>query len=151
MPFLRSLRSKDDRGWFLRLQPRNFAIISESLAANLKKVRQTSVWQTVPKLLFICLWYLSFFNTYKSKSLRNNKRQINQNFGTICHLEFCFTFSRLAAKISEMITKFRGLSLKIQPRSSFDLNGLKNGTRKYFENILKSFQIFLILIGRYEF
>ena len=27
----------------LRLQPRNFVIISESLAANLKKVRQTSV------------------------------------------------------------------------------------------------------------
>jgi hypothetical protein len=27
----------------LRLRPRNFSIISESLAANLKKVRQTSV------------------------------------------------------------------------------------------------------------
>ena len=32
----------------LRLQPRNFAIISESLAANLEKARQTSVRQTVP-------------------------------------------------------------------------------------------------------
>ena len=33
----------------LRLRPRNFEIISESLAANLEKVRQTSVCQTVPK------------------------------------------------------------------------------------------------------
>ena len=31
--------------WILRLRPQTFVIISESLAANLKKVRQTSVWQ----------------------------------------------------------------------------------------------------------
>ena len=55
--------------------------------------------------------------------------QINQNFGTICHTEVCLTFSRLAAKLSEMITKFRGRSLKIQHRSSFDLNSLKNGPK----------------------
>jgi hypothetical protein len=41
-------------------------------------------------------------------------------------------FSRLAAKLSEMIAKFRGRSLKLQPRLSFDLNGLKNGLPKYF-------------------
>ena len=73
--------------------------------------------------------------------------QINQNFETICHTEVCLTFSRLAAKLSEMIAKFRGHSLKIQPRSSFDLNGLNNSTRKYFENSLKSFQILKILMG----
>ena len=60
--------------------------------------------------------------------------QINQNFATVCHTEDCLTFSRLAAKLSEMIAKFRGRSLK-------------NGTRKYFENSLKSFQIFQILMG----
>ena len=38
----------------------NFSIISESLAVNLKKVRQTSVWQTVLKFWFIWLWDLSF-------------------------------------------------------------------------------------------
>ena len=27
--------------------------------------------------------------------------QINQNFGTVCHTEVCFTFLRLAAKLSE--------------------------------------------------
>ena len=74
------------------------------------------------------------------------KSQINQNFATNCHTEVCLTFSRLAAKFSDMIGKFRGRSLKVQPRWSFDLNGFKNGTRKYFENILKSFQIFQILI-----
>ena len=72
--------------------------------------------------------------------------QINQNFGTICHTAVCLTFSRLTAKLSEMITKSRGHSLKIQNRSSFALNGLKNGTLKYFENSLKSMQIFQILM-----
>ena len=60
------LRPKDDRGWILRLRPRNFAIISESLTANLEKVRQTSVWQTVPKFWFICLFYCSS-KTYSCK------------------------------------------------------------------------------------
>ena len=73
-PFLRPLRSKDDWCWVLRLRPWNFVIISESLAANLEKARQTSVWQTVPKFWFIWLWHLSFCITYKSKSLRNNKK-----------------------------------------------------------------------------
>ena len=35
----RSLRSNDDRCWILRLWPRNFAIIPESLAPQLEKVR----------------------------------------------------------------------------------------------------------------
>ena len=42
-PVLRPLRSKDNRCWIFRLQPRDFAIIPESLAANLEKVGQTSV------------------------------------------------------------------------------------------------------------
>ena len=46
--------------------------------------------------------------------------QINQNFETVCHTEVSLTFLRLAAKLSEMITKFQGHSLKIQPRLSFD-------------------------------
>jgi hypothetical protein len=71
---LRPLRSKDNRCWILRLWPQNLAIIPESLAANLEKVRQTSLWQSVPKFWFISLWYLSFCITYKSKSLRNNKK-----------------------------------------------------------------------------
>ena len=77
--------------------------------------------------------------------------QINQNFGTICHTEVYLTFSRLAAKLSELITKFQGRSLKVQPRLSFDLNGLKNGTIKHFENSLKSMQIFQILMGGMNF
>ena len=74
--------------------------------------------------------------------------QINQNFGTICHTEVCLTFSRLAAKLSEMITKFWGCNLKIQHRSSFDLNGLKNGSAKYFKNCIKLLHFFQGLIWR---
>ena len=40
------------------------------------------------------------------------KRQLNQNFGIVCHTEICLTVSRLAAKLSNMIAKFRGHSLK---------------------------------------
>jgi hypothetical protein len=77
--------------------------------------------------------------------------QLNQKFGTVCHTKVCLTFLRLAAILSEMIAKFGGRSLKIQPQSSFDLNGLKNGPRKYFEDSLKSFQIFQILMGGMNF
>ena len=72
--------------------------------------------------------------------------QINQNFGTVCHTEVFLTFSRLAAKLSEMIAKFRGCRLKIQPRPSIDLNGLKNGPSLHFKNSLK--QGLLYLDGR---
>ena len=54
--------------------------------------------------------------------------QINQKFGTVCHTKVCLTFSKLAAKLSELITKFQRRSLKIQSRLFFNLNGLKNGT-----------------------
>ena len=67
---------------------------------------------------------------------------MNQNFGT---------FSWLARKLSEMITKFQGCSLKIQHRLSFDLNGLKNGTHFFFENSLKSMPIFQILMRGMNF
>jgi hypothetical protein len=60
-------------------------------------------------------------------------------------------FLRLTAKLSEMIIKFRGCNLKIQHRISIDLNGLKNGMTKIFENSLKSRQIFQILMGRMNF
>ena len=51
--------------------------------------------------------------------------QINQNFEIVCHTEVYLTFLRLGAKVSGMIAKFRGRSLKIQHRSSFDLNDLE--------------------------
>ena len=54
-----------------------------------------------------------------------HQSEINQNFGTVCHAEVCLTFSRLSAKLSGMIAKFRGRSLKIQHRSSIDLNASK--------------------------
>ena len=63
---LRSLRSKDNPCWILRLQPLNFKIVPESLAPHLEKLRWTSVWQTVPKFWFIWLCYISFCITYKS-------------------------------------------------------------------------------------
>ena len=114
----------------------------KSLAPSLEKVRQTSVWQTFPKFWFFWLWYISFCITYKSKSLRNNKkRQINQNFWTVCHTEVYLTFSRLGAKLSGTIAKFWGRSLKIQHGSSFDLNNLKNGPSLHFKSSLKSMHL----------
>jgi hypothetical protein len=78
--FLRPLRSKDDRCWILRLRPRNFVIISESLAANLEKVRQTSVWQTVPKFWFIYLFFvpqrLTLVSNAKRKISKSNKSEL---------------------------------------------------------------------------
>ena len=62
--------------------------------------------------------------------------QINQNFGTICHTEICLTSSRLAAKLSEMIAKFRGRSLKIQHWSSFDLNDLERPKWELKKNVM---------------
>jgi hypothetical protein len=39
--------------------------------------------------------------------------QIYQNFETVCHTEVCLTFSRFAAKLLEIIAKYRGRNLKI--------------------------------------
>ena len=58
----------------LRLWPQKFVIIFESLAADLKKVRQTSIWQTVPDFWFICLFYCSS-KTYNA----NAKRKISMS------------------------------------------------------------------------
>ena len=53
-----------------------------------------------------------------------NQSEINQKYGTVSHTGVCLTFSRLAAKLSEMITE----------RSSFDLNGLKIGPSLYLKS-----------------
>ena len=93
-PFLRPLRSKDVRCWIFRLQPRTFVIFSESLAANFQKDRQSFVWQTVPKVWFICLFYCSS-KTYSCKYIMQKERyqsQINQNFETIFHRGLPYLF-----------------------------------------------------------
>ena len=43
-PFLRPLRSKDNRCWILRLRPRNFAIVPENLVSHLRKVRYSHLF-----------------------------------------------------------------------------------------------------------
>ena len=63
------------------------------------------------------------------------------------HTEVCLTFSRLAAKLSGMIAKFRGCSLEIQNGLSFDLNGLKNGPSLHLKNSLKSIDLLQRLMG----
>ena len=138
--------SKDVGDWFFRLQSQNILVSSECLAANLKKVRQTSVWQMVPKFWIIWLWYISFCITYKSKSLRNNKKDKEKLWNYLSYRGLPY-FLRLATKISELAKKFGGRSPKIQPRMSFDLNGFKNGPSKHFERTLKSMHFFQRLIG----
>ena len=73
------------------------------------------------------LIYLSFLLFLKEEEMQKERyqSQIDQNFGTVCHTEVRPTFSRLVAKFSEMITKFQGCSLKIQHKSSFNLNDLE--------------------------
>ena len=122
-PFLRPLRSKNFRGWILRLQPRNFAIIS-----SLRQMVTKSDLFDFDISFFALLTWVSLWGTIKK----------NQNFGTVCHTEDCLTFSRLAAKLSEMITNFWCRNLKIQHQTSFDLNGLK----KALPYILKIASVF---------
>ena len=63
----------------------------------------------------VWLWYLSFCITYKNKSLRNNKkRQKNRAFEPFVIQKVCLTFSRLAAKLSELAEKI----LRSQPQNS---------------------------------
>ena len=89
----------------------------------------------------INLTLISFFLHYVVFE-EQQKRQAHQNSGTVC-----LTFSRLAAKLSEMMTKFQGRSLKIQPWSPFDLNGLKNSPSLHFKNSLKLTHLFQKLMG----
>ena len=53
----------------------------------------------------------------------------------------------LTAKLSELVKKTRGCNLKIQTRTSFEINGFKNGTAKHFENSFKSMHLFQRLTG----
>ena len=57
----------------MRLGPRNFVISFESLAANLERVRQTSVGQMVPKFFFIVPQRLALVNNAKRKISKSNK------------------------------------------------------------------------------
>ena len=106
-------------------------ILSKNIFLLIKSKKYVTIKWCKPNMISI------FCISYKSKSLRNNKN--SQNFGIVCHTEVCLNFSRLAAKLSGMITKFQGCSLKIQHRSYFDLNGLKNGPSLHFKNRLNAF------------
>ena len=69
-----------------------------------------------------------------NRELKESEDWMPKTLKTICHTEVCITFSRLAAKLSEVSKKSQGRSLKIQPRTSFDLNDLKNNPSKHFES-----------------
>jgi hypothetical protein len=88
------------------------------------KVRGIERWKlerNIPRGVLSC-FHLPYTNHNGFKSF---SRQINQNFATVFHTE--------AAKLLEIIIKFGDRNLKIQHRTSFDLNGLKN------TNLFKSF------------
>ena len=85
-PFLRPLRSKDNQCWILRLWPRNFVIIFESLAANLEKAdlcmtngSKVLIYGRNIRLYLVCLknnhlvnckgFYLIFFHNLKISPL----------------------------------------------------------------------------------
>ena len=93
-PFLRSLRLN------FKIWPQNFLAQFEKSAANFKNVRQTCVSQTVPKLLFICL----FYSSSKRPFYWNAKGGMNQSNKS----EIYLTFSRVRANFSELPKIFRG-------------------------------------------
>ena len=125
--FLRPLRSKDVQGWILRLRPPNFLASSENLAPLYDKRYQSSD-------------FLSFFSSKTCK--KSNKSELRNLLSYIC-----LTFSRLVATLSDRVKQFRGWSLKIQPWTSFDLNGLKKSPSKHFESSLKLIHLFQRLMG----
>ena len=86
---------------------------------------KANLWTTEGSKDLIYLSFLLF-----PKDLQS---QIKQNFKTVYHKKICLTFLSLAAKLSEITTKFQGCSLKIEHWSSFDLNGLKNGPSLHFK------------------
>ena len=82
-PFLRPLRSKDNRCWILRvlrLQPPNFVIISESLAANLKKVSRPLYDKQFQSsdlfVFFIVPQKLTFISIAKRKISKSKKSEL---------------------------------------------------------------------------
>ena len=75
----RSLRLNDLRWWNFEAATSKFCNHSWNFGSSTKKVRWTSVWQTVPTFWFIGLCYISFCITYKSKveyilQISNNPR-----------------------------------------------------------------------------
>ena len=84
--FLWFFRSNDFRGWILRFRPQIFLVKSEKLAPNLENVRQTSVWQTVSKFWFICLFYSSC-KSPKSQNSTSNVILNDLKNGTTKHFE----------------------------------------------------------------
>ena len=93
--FLRPLRSKDDWGWILRQWPQNFVTFSESLAANLEKVRHDKWFQSSDLFdfdifLFALLTSVSLWGTIK----KTNKPEF-------------WNFSRLAAKLDYNISRLQ--------------------------------------------
>ena len=71
--------TKDVQCWILRLGLQNFLIISESLAANLEKVRQTSVWQFQSSDLFVFFIVpqrLTLVSNAKRKISKSNKSEL---------------------------------------------------------------------------
>ena len=60
----------------------------------------------VPKFWFIWLWHLSICTTYKSKSLRNNKKDKKSELYNCFSYRGLPYFFRLAAELSELAKKF---------------------------------------------
>ena len=53
-----------------------------------------------------CYLFVFFIVSKRLTLVSNAKRKISKSNKSVCHTEVCLTFSRLAAKLSEMITKF---------------------------------------------
>ena len=146
MPFLRPLRSKDNRCWILRLQSRNFVIISESLAANLKYGRplyykrfQSSDWY----VFSIAPQRLSLVSNAKRKISKSNKSEL---WNRLSYRGLPYFFE-ITSQTFRNDYKIWWSQHQNSTRLSLDLNGLKNSPSLHFKNSLKSMHLFQRLMG----
>ena len=95
---------------------------------------KANLWNSSKDLIYLTVLSI-LLHSSKMVFKEEWKRQINKTLET-------FVIQRLAADFSDLPKKFWGRNLKIQPQTSFDLNNLKNGATKYFENSLKSMHFF---------
>ena len=75
-------------------------------------------------MIYLTLLYFKFYCTLLVSIAKGNIAEVY------------LTFSRRGAKLSGTIAKFWGCSLKIQHRSSFDLNNLERPKWEFWENVM---------------
>ena len=112
----RSLRSNDLRWWNFEAATSKFCNHSWNFGSSTQKGKVDLCMTNGSKVMvYLTLLNLLLHYLQEYSKIWNIASQINHNFGTVCHTEVYFTFSRWGAKLLGMFAKFWGHSLKISP------------------------------------